>query len=670
MLGVTGLRLRTPVPVLSFLSPLALLPLLAAAPASAEPESDLRAYEEGVTPATHYAALLSEQPEGAAVVVDEALSGRYDTDRLEADLHSAFGELGVPYHVVASPFPGTGAEWGGEMLPSLHDRLGEEGIYVHIRPESAWIEAEAHGVDLPVDAATSAVAKEPGVDHKTPVDELAEHYAAALVDPGVEERAAREWEHESEPTAWEELLGELDPTSSVGPGNTGFMAGTGAGAVLALGCYAAWRLARRPRSGGPRARVYAGALALVLPLTAAVALLPLSRTLSAPPGGAEVPDPVEEARSEPPYVPSAVRVRRLARELAQAPAPLYVDPLAPVPLEGLAGTAARIADAPVPVRAVVMPMDGTDEFGGDPEVLAHALASVSGEDAVYVVVSGRSHEGSVEVGAFPVGVGIGAHTLWSAVNGVEEPTPARAIEAVLDLVADTETSPEADDAPYFAEEPVYVPATRTQRYFSEGFLPGLLFLGPLAALLLAGAVLGPLALARAIQRQRWRSPSSRSLRALAGRERARLGSLLSSGRAAHVPRSLMPQIEAALMVMDGDPDDLDLVGVVAVSRRVHAVLEAPGAPADGALCAVNPLHGPARGLHGSGVTGGTVAPLCRGCAGLPRKEQEANVLRVRDRGGAWRSYLSLDDRTWVRHRFGARSPGRMVKRLVEETDAL
>ncbi|NYH50572.1 hypothetical protein HNR06_000161 [Nocardiopsis arvandica] len=670
MPGVTNLRVRPPVPVLSFLVPLVLLPVLAAAPASAEPESGFGAYEERVTPAAHYAALLSEEPEGAAVVVDDALSGGYDTDRLEEDLHRSFGGLGVPYHVVVSPFPGTGAEWGGEMLPSLHDRLGEEGLYVHIRPEDSWIEAEAHGVDLPVDDASGAVAKDPEIDYGTPVDELAEHYTAALLDPDVAERAAREWEHESEsgPTVWEEFLGDLDPTSSVGPGNTGLAAGTGAGLVLALGCYVTWRLARRSRPGRPRIRVSVVSLTVVLPLTAAVALLPLSYTLSAPPGGAEIPDPVEEARSEPPYVSSTVRAEHLARELERAPVPLYVDPVSPMPLDGLADAAARLADSPVPVRAVVTPMDATDEFGGNPEVLAHALASVSGEDAVYVVVSGRAYEGSVEVTAAPVGVGIDTFTLGASVSEVEEPTPARAIGAVLDLVADMETSPEADDAPSFAGDHVYVPGPRWERYLSGGFLPGLLVVGPLIGLFLAGSVLGALALVRARRRTRRRSPSSRSLRVLAGRERARLGSLLSSDRAERVPRALMPQIEAALMVMERNPDDLDLLGVVAVSHRVHAVLEDPGLPVDSSPCAVNPLHGTATGIHGSRVTGGAVAPLCRGCADLPRSEQEANVLRIRDRGGARRSYLSMDDRTWVRHRFGARSPGRMVKSLVEEID--
>ncbi|XKK40198.1 hypothetical protein HFP72_05595 [Nocardiopsis sp. ARC36] len=114
-----------------------------------------------------------------------------------------------------------------------------------------------------------------------------------------------------------------------------------------------------------------------------------------------------------------------------------------------------------------------------------------------------------------------------------------------------------------------------------------------------------------------------TLRPLAEREAAALAGELSEGRT--LPDGLMPQAEAALMVMEGSPDALDLVGVLVLVRRARAALADPGAPVHGAPCRNNPLHGPGtasapappgRKRRERGARAERTS-LCEGCAALP-----------------------------------------------------
>ncbi|MEU0238761.1 hypothetical protein ABZ234_13835 [Nocardiopsis sp. NPDC006198] len=671
MPGPSRPRIRFPA-ALAVLPALLVLPFTAS-PAAAEPAPPdaPSVYETRVTPAEYYADLMADEPEGAAVVVDEAVSGLHDPEELEADLREAFDTLGEPYHVVVSPFPGPGTEWGGAMPPALHDRLGSDGVYVHLRPDSTLFDVAAYGVALPVDEARSALLSDPDFDYGAPVDQVAEGFVRALTDPaagGAADRYGPPSAGDRFAEGWRGFLDDLDPTSHNGPGNTGFLAGTLGGFVLGAGGYLVWRRLRRGALGAGGVAVVTGTAAATVVLAGAVSLAPLAHVVSVPEGGAEVLSPREEAFSSPPYVVSTARVEQIARELEENTAPLYVDPRTPLPLDGLAATAERLADAPVPVRALVLPMDSADEFSGDPEVLAHALASVSGEDAVYLVAGHRYAEEGVRVSASPVGLGtVDSYELWSATSEIEEPSPALALDAALDALEGVEAGEGAYvGTPYFMDSGIEPPGPRVPRYFDGGFPVGVVLLGPLAFLALVGAV----ALTRLLVRRPLRDHATgpRALRRMALRESGALRKVLDSDRAGEIPRELMPQAEAVLIAMEHDPDDLDHVGAVVVSRRVMAALEDPGGDVGRAPCRVNPLHGPSTSSQRSRVAEGSV-PMCESCARADEAVRAARVLHVRDRLGGRLSYLSLDDRAWVRHHFGAERPARMAERLLEEIDA-
>ncbi|MFD3687868.1 hypothetical protein ACFWTE_23990 [Nocardiopsis sp. NPDC058631] len=675
MPGPSRLRVRLPTALATL--PALLVLAFAASPAAAEPDPSAAAsvYETRVTSAEYYADLMADEPEGAAVVVDEAVSGLYDPEDLETGLHEAFGALGEPYHVVVSPFPGAGPEWGGELLPALHDRLGADGVYVHLRPESSLFDAAAYGVSLPVDDARNTVMSDPDIDYDAPADQVAERFVLALTDTG--DGGAATTDPYAGPSmgdklaeGWREFVDDLDPTSYNGPGNTGFLAGTLGGFVLGGGGYLVWRRVRRGALGGTGVAVVAGTVTVTLALAAAVSLGPLLYVVRVPEGGVELTSPREEAFASPPYVVSTTRTEQIAGALAENPEPLYTDPRTPLPLDGLAATAERLGDAPVPVRALVMPMDPTDEFSGDPEVLAHALASVSGEDAVYVVAGHRYSEEGVRVSGFAVGLdNVADYELWSALHEIEEPSPALALDAALDALEGIDLRDDAHTGvPYFMDSGTDPPGPRVPRYFTEGFSAGLVFLGPLAFVSLVGLV----ALTRLLFREAWRSANPevrlRALRRMALRESRGLRALLDSGRADGIPDRLMPQAEAVLIAMDHGPDDLDHLGAVVVSRRVMAALNDPAGSVGRAPCRVNPLHGPSttsrriRGVKGK-------VPVCASCARMSEQGRAARVLRIRDRLGGELGYLSMDDRVWVQHHFGVESPDRMAERLLEEINA-
>lgn len=648
---------------------LVLLPVLGAAPASAQPEPGTGTREERVTPAEHYAALLAEQPEGAAVVVDDALVGRYDPEELEADLHESFGALGVPYHVVASPFPGTEPQWGGDVLPALADRVGEEGLYVLLQPDSVP-RALAEGVDLPVDAAADAVRYAPGTDYYgAPLDEVADAFAAALADPDAQataDRLRQEYSSEQDayrsPTAWEEFLDDLDPTTSVGPNNLGFLVSTATGALLTLSLLHVWWTRRR---GGSTVAAVAVASVFGLALPAAGVAGSLYYLDSVPLDANERPDPLERVRSQPPYVSSTVRVERVVEGLADGS--VYADPLSPLSREGLADVAERAERSSVPVYAVLLPMADTDESEGDPERFAHALHHVLGEDGVYAVITQESYEETPETTVLAFGADLDTYYLNRALDEGTATTPAQELALLLEVVEEVPRAPEAaDPVPFDTSTDPLEP--RTTRFW-EDFWAGVLFLGPIVGALLLGAVLGTVALVRASRVRRRVQPSPRALRRTAERERARLAALVSSDRAGRLPTPMMPPVEAALMVMDADPDDLDLVGVAVVSRRAHAALEDPGS-AETSPCMVNPLHGPAEAFKRAGPRERRgLFPVCRECADLTDQQRTAALLRVRDGAGTRRDHLSMNERAWVQYRFGAKDPARMAERLLEEIDA-
>ncbi|WP_433700690.1 hypothetical protein [Nocardiopsis sp. CA-288880] len=647
----------------------AVLAALAAtgAPAHAAPEP--ASYETHVTPAEHYAALMADMPAGAAVVVDDALAGEYDLVELEAGLHGSFGAVGVPYHVVASPFPESLASlWAPDMLAALHDRIGADGIYVHLRPDSGIAGVRAYGVDLPVDLADQVTRGE--TEYGAPLGEVAAAFTEALTasEEDLLRRsdavvAARE-AGEDTPSGWEEFVEDLDPSRSVGPENLGLIVGAPVGALVTMG--AAWAVVRVRRGAGTRSTVLVAAVATLVPSAAAVAWS-LAHLTGAPPGPQELPDPLEEVRAEPPYVASTARVERVVGQMGEER--LYVDPLTPLPREGLAEVAARLEEAPAPVRAVVLPMAGSDESAGDPHVFLHAWHHALGEDGVYAVVTHDLEAVSVDLLAF--GVPVDGYSLLREVRDEEAADPAAALDAVLREVGRHPADADASPAPPTIDSAPLEP--RLPR-FTESFLLALLLVGPVVGALVAGAVLGAVALVRRPGAFAGGRAGAAALRPRAEREAAALAGELSAGRT--LPDGLMPQAEAALMVMEGSPDALDLVGVLVLVRRARAALADPGAPVHGAPCRNNPLHGPGtasapappgRKRRERGVRAERTS-LCEGCAALPDDRRVLRRLELRGPDGVWRSYLDQGERAWIRHRFGAHDPARMVEVLLSEVE--
>ncbi|WP_285731245.1 hypothetical protein [Nocardiopsis sp. ATB16-24] len=659
MSGPISPLLRLPSAAVLLLSTAFLL-LVCAAPASARPAPVV--LEDRVTPAEHYAALLAEEPEGTAVVVDDALAGEYELEELETALHDSFGRLGVPYHVVAIPRPGGGGEWSGEILPALIDRADADGLYALLQPGSSP-RVRAEGVELPVEAAVDVVDYSPELAYDAPVDEVATVLADALADPDVDTRAdLLRQDHRSRygigpgTVGWGRLLDGVDPTSYTGPGRLGALVGGAGGALFVLSLVGAVRLTRR----GPGI-LAGGALVVVvgLALPAAGVFGALAYLDSVPPVSKELPSRVDEHKARPPHVTSTVRVERVLEGMGEGS--VYVDPLSSLSREGLASAAERAEEASVPLRVAMIPMVSSDESGGDPHLFLHAMHHVAGEEGVYAVFTAR-HDGTVRVSALAFGLGVREYHLTGGLYEREPPnTPVEALETLLDVVESAPRDQSARDPdPPTASTAGWKP--REER-FREDLLPSALIFGPLVGAALAWIVLKLPVPMGAMRRVREAGVSSGSLRRMAETERARLASLVARGPQA-VPHGFMPQIEAALMVMEADPDDLDRLGVVVVSRRAHAALEDP-ASADGPPCTVNPLHGPATTRRRSEVTKG-MASLCRECADLPDARRVERVLRVRGPGGVRRSHLSLEERAWVRHRFGALHPARMVDRLLEE----
>ncbi|USY17717.1 hypothetical protein NE857_20560 [Nocardiopsis exhalans] len=629
------------------------------------------------TPAEHVAALMAEQEQGEAVVVSELLAGEYDTEALEEQLRAEFGRLDTPFHVFAAPDLNAVRDEDA-FLAALQDRLGEEGLYVYLKDGYTVVRAAATpGFNLPVRDAATVVMNSGEVDHGSALPEVAGAYVDALTASDLSaraEEARRSWElpaasgtaasgadEADAPSAWQEFLAEVDPNSGVGPENTGFLASLVAGALLGIGG-TVFVLARQG-GGGRQARITgrwwaAGSVLAAVAVVAAGAV----HVLAAPSDTGDIEDEGgARSRTEPPYVQSTVRVDRLVREWESDP--LYVDPLSSLAPERVEGLREEVADAPVPVLVAVVPMSGSDESGGDPDILAHALAYAVAQDGAYVVAEawdGRAGVALRGVDADPV-------SLREAMGGRQWENPEEAdptggiLEALAGARLDPGSEPTVPDAvgSPVAEEPT---PTRLERYVSEGFLPGLLVIGPLAGVLLCGALALVVYLVRLLL-----SAPGRRLRPLAHREAGRAAAAIREAVDHPGADAAVRDADTALTVLGGDPDELDLVGVVVLSRRVLDRLAGEEVGSPGAVCMVNPLHGSSQGQGATELPGGGGRlPMCGRC--LRRADRFRLPLRVAV-GTRWGvSHLSLRERGWVRTRYGTR--GRLrAERLLEETRA-
>ncbi|WP_143847196.1 hypothetical protein [Nocardiopsis sp. JB363] len=625
----------------------ALFVLFAAAPAAmAEPEpGPAEGRENPPTVAEHYTELLSEQPEGAAVVVDDAVGGVTQHAELAEELHAAFAPLNVPYHVVVSPFVGAGTPGGmDEIMPAVHDRLGADGVYVLLPPKGMYTELQVYGADLSVDGAREAVRDAEA--YSAPAQDVASLVAAGLAG---EEPPAVELERRPEG-----FLGEIDPNSFNGPNNLGLLVGTTGGALVIIGGWIAWRGVRRGRRVLPVV-----AVAVTLATAGSVVAGAHVYTMSAPVGGSEVADPEELARLEAPYVVTTDRAERLAAELTEDP--LYVDPLSSLSREGLAEVRETLTDAPVPVHVAVVPLATDDEVEGQAEVLAAALASVAERDGVYLVVGPGTH--TPDVGAAVSGLDVDPYALWSPMSRIEESSLPAIVEQAVTELAEVDFTPGDGFEPLFTDREPNLPEPRAERFWGgEGFVPGVLLLGPL----LAGLVIGLSYLTLYLRKRTGEGSlitvmGPNRLRRMASGEADRVRELLDRDPEA-IPEKFMRQAEAVLLLADRDLATLDLLGVVVLGRRVRAVAERPDAATG--PCVVNPLHPFSTQSYATRAAGGS-GYLCSSCARLSEDERLARVLKLRTTTTA-HSYRKSSKDPWISHAFGVHKPVRMIGRLLEE----
>lgn len=649
---------------------LVLLVLLGAAPAQADTDDPV---DGRVGAAEYYAGLLAEEPEGEVVFVDDSLSGLYDLDGLEAELHGVFAPLDVPYYVVASdlPLPEHGIA-PRHFLAAVQDRLGEPGLYVYLRPAETEVTAVARDVNLPVDRANSVLLRERELTSLMPLADKADLFAQTLVAPDLDRRYEEGWGLGPEvlgPAYWwaDSYLRELRLETHNGPERLGetaaFAVGLTAALALAFGTIRSGRRKRAPAVGragrvpGDRALVTGAVLATATGAVVMAASLVHLNTATLREDVEHVgPLPPET----PPYVADTTRVERVAEALSEDP--LYVDPLAQADTRGLAEIGERELPEDLPVYVAVLPMGHHHEAGRDGEIFAHALHHVMGEDGVFVVVQNRPGSGTTQVDTARFGLafedgGRYSTRLREATGHLEGATPAHALDELLDVL-EAEVVPAAGEA---SEVPSSVESradpdpgpSRLSRFFSGGFSEALFLIGPLTAaafLALVWALRGAAARVRAVP--------GRALRPRADRAVRRMAKALQAAPVDHPDRDeALRESDTALTVLGGETDELDLVGVTVLADRAVLRLGAdPDAAARAAepLCMINPLHGPAVRLEAVRKGRRTVVsrkPVCLHCSLLSEQQRRNRVLRVTGPEGGRVPYLELD-REWNRSGYG------------------
>ncbi|GAB3725315.1 hypothetical protein [Nocardiopsis nanhaiensis] len=661
-----------------------LFALLCAAPAHAESADTDPGPEEGVGAAEHYAGLLTSEPEGEAVVVDESLAGDYDLADLEQSLHGAFGQLDTPYYVIASDFPSVRTP-ARDFLAALQDRVDQPGLYVYLRPQGTSVYSVARDVDAPAEEAATMLTREGVVTTYTPVDTKADAFVDMLRDPGLEERYASRagsgW-YVLGPVAWwaENHVNALRLNTADGPARLGATAAFAVGLTVTLGLvFGGVRYGRRKRSAEagytgklPGERALFGGQVLVPAVGLAIMAGALIHVNNATlPRDEQQVGPLPPAT--PPYAAATPRTEQVSEELRADP--LYVDPLAEQSVQELEAAAERAAeradDLDLPVYTAVVPLSRFDEVGGDPETFAHALHHVMDEDGVFVVVDGAP-AGSLRMEAALFGAAVeGEENEWEQGRALREVTghlpdltTGEALDALVDVLADVSAAPgEVAPEPSLAASRAE-PAPETSplsEFTSGGFLPALFIAGPVAALPILALMW---AAARAATRMR--AVPGRSLRPEADRAVRRASKALLTAPEIHPGRAeALRETDAALAVLAGQPDELDLVGVVVLADRAARRLDpdtGTSALADAPVCRVNPLHGPSV-LHGDDRE----QPLCASCCASSDRERERRTLKVAALGGGRLPHLELE-RRWTTTGYGAKG-GLDLEDLLKESDA-
>ncbi|GAA3760556.1 hypothetical protein HDA32_004853 [Spinactinospora alkalitolerans] len=402
--------------------------------------------------------------------------------------------------------------------------------------------------------------------------------------------------------------------------------------------------------------------------------------------------PANPVTTVPPYVTDTARADRVAEGLRESP--LFVDPEAASSLnaEERAGLRDRLAGADVPVRIAVLPFSLDDASGGDPEVFLHALHDALGEEGVYVALEAhRESRGYVHAVAFDVPIDLELSDELSY-SGREGASDAELLAATLDEVDAAPAGPAGSPAPH-----VPLPDTDTgdsgspaQDYLYGGFIPGLLIVGPLLALLVWGlgtlvlraARRSPLLSAAAVRtpgagagssgpaeaarpRQAPRRPSRGHLvRTLNTELQALSEEIAEAGEEHPHRRRAVNAFDAAGILAREHRDQLDLVGAIVLARDGRQALSRERGRRTRPACMVNPLHGSAPDTgRKTDVPGMGRVRVCADCARLPAETLRRRILLVGHEGRRVAHHETA--RFWITVEYGEHTRD-LPERVMEE----
>ncbi|MEV6081040.1 hypothetical protein AB0L80_39010 [Streptomyces sp. NPDC052069] len=589
---------------------------------------------------------------------------------LAPDIAALAERTGVPTYVLALP------AGDDTLLALVHDRLGEDGLYVLIGDHSS-ISASAFGVDVPVEearrialygtpyGAAPLAAFESFVDAIASGRDRAAADADALFDRYHKDGKPDLYISSTDRHNQNLLLGlavvvipglvlalgiRLSRRRSQSAGNKKSAAPAETPAVtLAKGpAKASGKAAANPKAPA-RTTWFAARRRGVLPVTTVAAVAAaVAVVLAAPtvfPQTVDRPD-LTVTRGD-----LDARVEEVAAGLAAGP--VYQDPSTADVLTGadLPAIRQRIADLVPkgPVHVLVTPTDGDDESGGDRSVLLARVHERTGQNGVYVLIDPVS--GRIDLDTFGTDQdaarrfrSLPSSVLYPEYRSDGDLRVVPRLNRTLDAVA--AARPSKGDDP--ADRDAGLPPLRDNRLpglFTSDFGPGIMLGTMLLGVLLLLAWLG-IVLTRAVLRSlRTRAsdpspshagprhatalPSVRQLRAWAAADVRELsGRLAAAGQEAPGRARAWDCLDAAELLAgsgDGCPDEAAEAGrLAAVLVLAQAGLAALRGHLHPTLCRLNPLHGEATGGRVPGWlvdldVGPRSAQLCPACRDALRR---------------------------------------------------
>ncbi|WP_282084992.1 hypothetical protein [Streptomyces tendae] len=547
---------------------------------------------------------------------------------------------GVPTYVLVLPGQSGSSE---DLLGAVHDRLGRDGLFV-LLDESGVRQAAAYGVRAPAEAARTTAAFE------LPYDAGPLRSFGLFVDvvaQGTEKAEAR-----ADAARKKFRDGNEPERMYIGPSdrqNQSFVTGialTGVPLTILLLTLCVRRARRRfPRAAPPRPKDGSRPTAtrtkwrrLLVPGLALVTAAAIALT---------APLVFDQTKRGPAPLPTrgdmTARVERIAKGLAQDP--VYADPESPRVLDDaqLSRLHDRIeqfgrSEGGGPVYVTVVPHLSEDESAGDGELFAAAVRAklskadgIGEADGVYVVADPLT--GYIDV--YNHGLRLESLLLRFDLPESISYGDDRADEADdhllgerLDaLMTHLDKSPRTEE-PTTSGDPARAPGPKEENslppLFATDFWPGL-FVGAVAALLLAGLVAGVLGIVGAVLRRRRPTPlppdalpllsptepSEEYLRRTARTElEAADEAIIAEADEAQAGGEVLSRIaaawdrfEAAMLLIDGDVDEerspqtpgADPATLLAVIVLARASRNALDGDTNDRCCGVNPLHGPSVG---------------------------------------------------------------------------